>query len=145
MGVIGNIHAVEGQAYGGISHSMGFALSEDYLDVRKHNNPFSCGVPYIKDIPDDIQLIHMGTRRKNGPFGSSGASEAFQSSGHMAVINAISNACGVRIYELPAKPEKVKAGLEAIAAGKKVEPPKKYYLGPDMYDEIQKIRDTGKF
>lgn len=145
VGVIGNIHAVEGQAYGGISHSMGFALSEDYLDVRKHNNPFSCGVPYIKDIPDDIQLIHMGTRRKNGPFGSSGASEAFQSSGHMAVINAISNACGVRIYELPAKPEKVKAGLEAIAAGKKVEPPKKYYLGPDMYDEIQKIRDTGKF
>lgn len=140
VGVIGNIHAVEGQAYGGISHSIGFALSEDYEDVKKHNNMFSCGVPYIKDIPDDITLIHNGTVRKFGPFGSSGASEAFQSAGHMAVVNAIHNACGVRIYEIPARPEKVKAGLDIIKEKGKPDPPKKYYLGPDMYDEIERVK-----
>ena len=141
VGVIGNIHAVEGQAYGGISHSMGFALSEDYQDVKKHNNPYSCGVPYIKDIPDDIRLIHNTTVRKFGPFGSSGASEAFQSSGHVAILNAINNACGVRIYEIPAKPEKVKAGIDALARGEKPEPTK-YYLGPDMYDEIDRVKNS---
>lgn len=146
VGVIGNIHAVEGQAYGGISHSIGFALKEDYYDVRKHNNMYACGVSYASDIPDNIELIHHVTRRKNGPFGSSGASEAFQSSGHMAIINAINNACGVRIYELPARAEKVKAGIEALKNGKpNPNKPDKYYLGPDMYDEIDKIKTTGKF
>ncbi len=142
VGVIGNIQAVEGQAFGGISHCIGFALSEDYEDVKKHNNIYSCGIPYIKDIPDDIVLIHNGTVRKFGPFGSSGASEAFQSAGHMAVINAINNACGVRIYEIPAKPEKVMAGLETLQKKGKLDPPSKYYLGPDMYDEIQRVKAT---
>ena len=140
VGVIGNIHAVDGQAYGGISHSIGFALSEDYEDVKKHNNMLSCGVPYIKDIPDDITLIHNETIRQFGPFGSSGASEAYQSAGHMAVINAINNACGVRVYTLPAKPEKVKAGLELLKKNGKLDPPDKYYLGPDMYDEIERLK-----
>jgi len=45
----------------------------------------------------------------------------------------------VRIYELPASPAKVKAGLDILAKGGKVDPPKKYYLGPDFYDELEKI------
>ena len=145
VGVIGNIQAVEGQAYGGISHCIGFALSEDYENVKKHNNILSCGVPSIKDIPDDITLIHNGTVRKFGPFGSSGASEAFQSAGHMAVINAINSACGVRIYEIPAKPEKVKAGLDAMKENRKPGLLKKYYLGPDMYDEIERVKATKRY
>ena len=58
----------------------------------------------------------------------------------MAVLNAIHNACGVRIFEMPATPQKVKAGLEIIASGKKVEPPKKYFLGSDLYDELENIK-----
>ena len=69
------------------------------------------GVPYIKDIPDKIDVTFLENPRKVGPFGSSGCSEVFQSGGHMAVINAINNAVGVRIYELPARPEKVKAAM----------------------------------
>ena len=38
VGVIGNIAAVDGQAYGGLSHCIGFALTENYEDVKKHNN-----------------------------------------------------------------------------------------------------------
>jgi len=140
VGKIGNIQSVNGQAFGGMSHSIGFALSEQYDDVKKHNNMYGAGVPYIKDIPDKIEAIHVDSHDEFGPFGSSGASEAFQSSGHMAVINAINNACGVRIYELPALPEKVKAGLDIIANGGKVEPPKKYFLGSDLYEELEKIK-----
>jgi aldehyde oxidoreductase len=140
VGKVGNIDAVNGQAYGGISHSIGFALSENYDDVKKNTNIANSGVPYIKDIPDDITVIHLENSDPDGPFGSSGASEAFQAGGHVAVLNAINNACGVRIYEMPATKEKVKAGLEVIAKGGKVQPPKKYFLGSDLYDELDNIK-----
>ncbi|EQB22211.1 Xanthine dehydrogenase iron-sulfur subunit [Dehalobacter sp. UNSWDHB] len=140
-GVIGNLLAVNGQAYGGLSHCIGFALSEDYLDVRKHNNIDVCGIPHIQDIPDDIKIIHVENPRPNGPQGSSGCSENFQASAHMAVINGIFNATGVRIYELPAKPEKVKAALEAKARGENLAP-KKYFLGSDLYEEIENIKNN---
>lgn len=142
VGVIGNIDAVNGQAYGGLSHCIGFALSENYDDVKKHNNILGAGIPTIKDIPDDFNLIHLCTPRSKNPFGSSGASEAFQSAGHMAVINAINNACGVRIFELPASPAKVKDGMEAIAKGEKITPPKKYFLGSDFYEEMENIKNN---
>ena len=140
VGKIGNIDAVNGQAYGGISHSIGFALSENYEDVTRHTNIATSGVPYIKDIPDDIILIYHESDDKTGPFGSSGASEAFQASGHVAVLNAIYNACGVRIFEMPATKEKVKAGLDILASGGKILPPKKYFLGSDLYDELENIK-----
>lgn len=140
VGKVGNIDAVNGQAYGGISHSIGFALSENYEDVTRHTNLASSGVPYIKDIPDEIIVLYHESDDKTGPFGSSGASEAFQSSGHVAVLNAIYNACGVRIYEMPATKEKVKAGLDTLAAGGKILPPKKYFLGADLYDELEEIK-----
>ena len=140
VGKVGNIDAVNGQAYGGISHAIGFALTENYDDVKKNTNIANSGVPYIKDIPDDITVIHLENSDPDGPFGSSGASEAFQAGGHVAVLNAINNACGVRIYEMPATKEKVKAGLEVIAKGGKVQPPKKYFLGSDLYDELDNIK-----
>ena len=74
-----------------------------------------------------------------GPLRLLRRSEGFQSS-DMAVINGISNACGVRIYELPALPAKVKAGLDALAAGKEPEKPKKYFLGSELYEELENIR-----
>ena len=140
VGVIGDIASVNGQAFGGLSHSIGFALSENYDDVKKHNNIAGAGIPQILDIPDKFEVIHLCTKRAKNPFGSSGASEAFQSSGHMAVINAIYHACGVRIYELPATKEKIKAGLDILAAGGKIEPPKKYFLGSDFQEEIDQIK-----
>ena len=142
VGTIGNLAAVNGQAYGGISHSIGFALTEQYDDVTKHGNMAACGVPTIKDIPDKIDIIHHERSDELGPFGSSGASEAFQASGHVAVINAIYNACGVRVHEVPATPAKIKAGLDAIAKGEKPYAPEKYFLGMDMYDELQEIKDN---
>ena len=139
VGKIGNILAVEGQAYGGISHSISFALKNQYEDLKKHASMVGAGIPYIEEIPDNIELVFLDNTRQVGPFGSSGCSELYQSSGHMAVINAINNAVGVRIYELPASPEKVKAAIAAKARGEELKP-KKYFLGADLYDELEEIK-----
>ena len=141
VGVIGNPVCLDGQAYGGIAHSIGYALYEDYDDVKKQNNLAGMGIATANLLPDDIELIHMCTPRDTNPFGSSGGSEAFQSGDHMAVINAINNATGVRIHELPARPEKVKAGIEALAAGKpNPNVPEKYFLGSDFQETMEDIR-----
>ena len=140
VGVVGNILSVEGQGYGGLSHSIGFALSEDYDAQDKHGSMVGCGVPPIDMIPDDFNLIfHQDNPRPAGPHGSCGCSEVFQSSNHMAVINAVNNACGVRIYALPATPDKVKAGWEAKQRGEDLTPPK-YYLGTDFEEELEMIK-----
>ena len=139
VGVVGNLLSVEGQGYGGISHSIGFALSEDYDAEDKHASMIGCGVPTIDMIPDDFNIVFHETPRPHGPHGSSGCSECFQSSNHMAVINAISNACGVRVYALPATPDKVKAGWEAKQRGEDLTPPK-YYLGSDFEEEMETIK-----
>jgi len=142
VGMIGNPTCVDGQAYGGIAHSIGYALYEDYDDVKKHANLLGAGAASANQLPDDIRLVHIQNPRDTNPFGSSGASEAFQSGDHMAVINAINNACGVRIYELPARPAKVKAGLEKLARGEKIEPPRKFFLGSDFSEEMENIKNN---
>jgi aldehyde oxidoreductase len=141
VGVIGNRLSVEGQGYGGLSHSIGFALSEDYDAQDKHGSMAGCGIPTIDMIPDDLNLIFLETPRQAGPHGSCGCSEVFQSSNHMAVINAINNACGVRIYSLPATPDKVKAGWEAKQRGEDLTPPK-YFLGSDFEEELEMIKSN---
>jgi aldehyde oxidoreductase len=104
---------VDGQMYGGIVQGIGLALSEDFEDLKKHTSLMGCGLPYAKDAPDKIDLIYVETPRENGPFGAAGVGELPLTSPHAAIINAITNACGVRITRLPALPETVKAALEA--------------------------------
>ena len=135
VGVIGNFLSVDGQAYGGISHTIGYALSEDYDDVKKHNNIASCGVPAIKDVPDDITVLYAENPRPKGPFGSAGCSELFQSGNHMCVINAIYDAVGVRVYDLPATADKVKGAMDAKKRGEDYAPAYRY-LGSELYDEL---------
>ena len=139
VGVIGNRLSVEGQAYGGLSHSIGFALSEDYQAEKKNGNMVGCGIPTVDMIPDDISLVFVETPRPFGPHGSCGCSECYQSSNHMAVINAIDSACGARVYDLPATPDKIKAAYEARQRGEDLTPPK-YYLGNDFEEELELIK-----
>lgn len=112
IGKINNYAVVEGQLYGGIVQGIGLALSEDFKDFRKDTNFIKAGMPYIKDVPDNIELIHMETPREFGPFGASGVGELPLTAPHPAIINAINNACGVHITSLPALPEKILAGLK---------------------------------
>ncbi|TEB08567.1 Aldehyde oxidoreductase [Pelotomaculum schinkii] len=141
IGAIGSIQAVEGQAYGALTHSIGFALSEKYIDNNKYSSLVRCGFLYADDIPDDIYLESVPSPRKTAPFGSVGCCEGFQSAGHVAVINAINNAAGVRIYDLPATPDKVKAAMEAKAQGKELKP-EKYFLGSDLFEALDDIAEN---
>jgi aldehyde oxidoreductase len=114
VGKINNKLVVDGQIYGGVAQGIGLALSEDFEDLSKHTNLINCGLPFAKDIPDDFKIIYVETPRPNGPFGAAGVGELPLTSSHVAVINAIYNATGVRIRHLPALPEKVLAGLKAL-------------------------------
>jgi aldehyde oxidoreductase len=112
VGVVNNRLVVDGQLYGGLAQGIGLALSEDFEDIQKHSSLAGAGFPYIKTIPDNMEIIHVETPRPLGPFGASGVGELPLTSPHAAVINAIHNACGVRIKRLPALPEKVLAELK---------------------------------
>ncbi len=114
VGKVNNFLVVDGQIYGGLAQGIGLALSEDYEDIKKHSTMLGAGIPYIKDIPDDMEIIYVETPRPSGPFGASGVGEVPLCGPHPAIINAIHNACGVRIRDLPAYPEKVLAGLKAL-------------------------------
>ena len=114
VGTVINKLVVDGQIYGGLAQGIGLALTEDFEDLKKHTTLTKCGIPQIKDVPDDIELLYQETERPLGPYGASGTGEMPLSAPHAAIINAIYNACGVRITKLPALPEKVKAGLEEL-------------------------------
>ena len=114
VGKINNKLVVDGQIYGGVAQGIGLALSEDFEDLKKHTSLIECGLPFCKDIPDDFEILYVETPRENGPFGAAGVGELPLTSSHVAVVNAICNATGVRIRQLPALPEKVLAGLKAV-------------------------------
>ncbi len=110
-GVINNQLVVDGQNYGGLAQGVGLALSEDFEDIQKHSTLRGAGFPYIEQIPDDMELIYVQTPRQEGPTGASGVGELPLTSPHASIINAIANACGARVRELPARPEKVLAAM----------------------------------
>lgn len=113
VGKIANKLVVDGQMYGGLVQGLGLALSEDFEDLKKHIDLMSCGLPYVKDVPDNIELLYVETYRPHGPFGAAGSGELPLTSPHASIINAIYNACGARMTHLPARPEKVLAALNA--------------------------------
>ncbi|MGD9209484.1 MAG: molybdopterin-dependent oxidoreductase [Desulfobacteraceae bacterium] len=112
-GVIANQLSVDGQIFGGLSQGIGLALSEDFEDIKKHATMAGAGFPFIKDVPDDLEIHYQQTPRPHGPFGAAGVGEGPLTSPHAAIINAIYNACGVRITQLPAYADKIRAELEA--------------------------------
>ena len=112
VGTVMNRSVVDGQIYGGLAQGVvGFALSENFEDLTKYTTLNGCGLPYIKDVPDNMEITYIETYRKDGPYGASGVGEAPLTAPHPAILNAIFEATGVRLTELP---EKVKAGLDAL-------------------------------
>jgi len=107
VGTIINRATVDGQIYGGIAQGIGLALTEDFDDLKKHVNLLDCGLPYPRDIPDDMEILYLETPRPLGPYGAAGVGEAPLTAPHPAILNAIYNAVGVRILKVPALPELV--------------------------------------
>ena len=114
VGTIMNKLLVDGSFYGGLAQGIGLALSENFEDIEKDTRLLKCGIPYPNDVPDDIELHYVQTPRPNGPYGAAGCGEAPLDAPHPAILNAIYNATGARITQVPATPDVVKAALEAL-------------------------------
>jgi aldehyde oxidoreductase len=119
-GTVINPHAFEGQLEGGMDQGVGYALREQYT-LGKEKDYVQFKFPTTREM-FDVEMITLQTPRSNGPLGATGVGEMTMVSTAPAVINAIYNACGARVYDLPATPKKVKAALaakpEAVQASK---------------------------
>ena len=67
-------------------------------------------LPGPAEVPD-IRSVVLEYPSKTGPFGVKGLGEMTANSPIPAIVNAIYNATGVRVTELPATPEKILRGL----------------------------------
>jgi xanthine dehydrogenase molybdenum-binding subunit len=108
--------AVEGQLEGGIQQGIGYGLTEDYAinkdtGVVETDNYDSYKMPGIMDMPQ-AQVIIIDEPDPKGPFGAKGVGEPGMVGVAPAIGNAIYDAIGVRIKDLPITPEKVLKALE---------------------------------
>ncbi len=106
LGTVINIQNVEGQLHGGIAMGLGYALMEEFV-YTKTDSFAKLKIPRAKDMPD-MEVITLNIPRVKGPFGASGTAEYADVPTAPAIANAIYNACGVRVRDLPITPEKIK-------------------------------------
>jgi aldehyde oxidoreductase len=109
LGTVINRLNVEGQLHGGICMGLGYALMEEFV-YNKTDSFAKFKIPRAKDMPE-MEVITLNIPRKKGPFGASGTAEYADVPTAPAIANAIYNACGVRIRDLPITPEKIRQSL----------------------------------
>jgi CO/xanthine dehydrogenase Mo-binding subunit len=100
---------VIGQITGGVMMGMGFALTEEFVP-EKTNSFVDYLIPSVRDIPEVIPIL-VEDEEPTGPFGAKGLGEPALIPTAPAILNAIADAIGERIYDLPANLERV---LEAV-------------------------------
>jgi CO/xanthine dehydrogenase Mo-binding subunit len=104
---------VEGQIAGGVAQGIGGALLEEF--VYDQSGQLVTGslmdylVPTAHEVPDIQTLIVEDTPTRLNPLGVKGAGEAGVSAAGAAIANALSDALGTEVLELPLTPERVRA------------------------------------
>ena len=105
---------VEGQMQGGAVQGIGWALNEEYYfndDGQLMNSTFlDYRMPTALDIPM-IDTVIIEVANPGHPYGVRGVGEACIVPPMAAIANAIENAIGVRMTELPMTPAKVVEAL----------------------------------
>jgi len=110
-GILINPLVVICQIEGGMDMGAGIALREEYVH-GKTVDWVTYKYPTMKDAFEK-ETILLETPRKNGPFGATGVGEFTLMPTAPSILNAIDNAMGVRIYDMPATPEKILKALKA--------------------------------
>jgi CO/xanthine dehydrogenase Mo-binding subunit len=108
-GTVINPTAAEGQQEGAIAQGLGYALTEHLMleDGRPLNPNFSdYKIPCTLDMPP-LKVDFADSYEPTGPFGAKGLGELGLDPTAAVIANAIHDACGVRIRELPITAEKV--------------------------------------
>jgi aldehyde oxidoreductase len=98
---------VEGQVQGGIAQGLGMALMEEYIPGRTENL-HDYLIPTIGDIPP-IETIIIEEPDGHGPYGAKGLGEHVLIPTAPAILNAITNATGVRVRQVPATPARLRS------------------------------------
>jgi CO/xanthine dehydrogenase Mo-binding subunit len=107
--------SVEGQLEGGAVYGMGYALTEEFIldrGIPKTPSFSEYLLPTSLDIPE-LRTIAIESGDGVGPFGAKGVGEPSVCSVAPAICNAVYDAIGVRIYDLPLTPEKIVKALRA--------------------------------
>lgn len=116
FGVIVNPMIVEGQVHGGIAQGIGQALHEACHYDETGQLLTGSFMDYCMPRADDLPGFTLGFTRTDcpsNPMGMKGCGEAGAIGSPPAVINAITDALGVREIEMPATPARVWAALAA--------------------------------
>jgi putative selenate reductase molybdopterin-binding subunit len=118
-GVIINPVTASGQIEGGMSQSLGYAVSEEMVYDEK-------GRPREKDFEDyhifradempELTTVFVETYEPSHPFGAKAVAEIPLDGVAPAVGNAILDACGVSLTSIPALPEKIWRELKGVSA-----------------------------
>ena len=109
-----NQAAVEGQIQGGAQNGQGYALSEEMLydEGRLITPSFSeYLMPTAMDMPK-VECIILESRSGVGPYGAKGIGEPAMTPVAPAIANAVADAIGVRVFEMPITPERVVMALK---------------------------------
>jgi len=105
---------VEGQIEGGTTQGIGMALMEEQVikdGITLNPNMTGYVVPTAMDVPDfESRLIENSDAE--GPYGAKGIGEPVAMAANPGIANAIYDAIGVRITDLPITPEKILKALE---------------------------------
>lgn len=118
-GVVINRTAIEGQIEGAVFMGIGYALTEEFVQERGwilSDSLHKIALPR-STMPTEVVPIIVEDPDPQGPFGAKGLAEAGAVPTAPAVCNAIFDAVGVRIRELPATKDKVLLGLLALQRG----------------------------
>jgi CO/xanthine dehydrogenase Mo-binding subunit len=113
-----NPQSVEGQIEGGCAMGLGYALVEEVIvkdGVIKNPEMSTYLVPTSMDVPEIYPII-IEELEASGPYGAKGVGEPALVPTAAAIANAVSDALGVRIYDLPMTPERV---VDAIKSAQK--------------------------
>ena len=121
VGRILNAKTARSQMLGGMTWGIGSALiEENHVDLRYgsfvNQDLASYHVAVNADVGEmDVVFLHEDDPH-GSPLGSKGIGELGICGAGAAVINAIHNATGARIRDIPATPDKLLATLEALDA-----------------------------
>jgi xanthine dehydrogenase molybdenum-binding subunit len=116
IGKVINPAGAEGQVEGGFQQGMGYALMENLLFDQETGACLTSDfldykMPTAVEMQFPIESIFIESDDPTGPFGAKSLSEPCTTVPAPAIANAIYNAVGVRIRELPITPEKILAAL----------------------------------
>jgi len=112
---------LEGQVYGGVIMGLGYALTEEVIlkEGETMNANFRDYKLFTAKDAVNIKAPVVETYDEYGPFGAKGIGEPGCVPTAPAIANAIYDAVGVRITDLPITPERVLAQLKIKAKEKK--------------------------